>query len=103
MSEAASMKRVRTREPVREQGVFRWEMPEDSLSADHPARLLWQVVGTLDLSGFFRNAKAVEGKQGRDVLSVRMLLTLWLYAISIGVGSAREVARRIHSDTAFRW
>lgn len=97
------MKRVRTREPVREQGVFRWEMPEDALGADHPARLLWQVVGTLDLSGFLRNAKAIEGKQGRDALSVRMLLTLWLYAISIGVGSAREIARRIHSDTAFRW
>ena len=98
-----TMKRVRTKEPVREQGMFRWEMPEDALSAGHPARLLWQVLGTLDLSGFIRDAKAVDGKQGRDVLSVRMLLTLWLYAISIGVGSAREIARRIQSDAAFRW
>jgi len=97
------MKRLRTREPVREQGVFRWEMPEDALSTDHPARLLWQVLGTLDLSGFNRHAKAVDGVQGRDVLSVRMLLTLWLYAISVGIGSAREIARRIHGDTAFRW
>lgn len=97
------MKQVRTKEPVREQGVFRWEMPEDALSPDHPARLLWQVLGTLDLSGFLRESKAVAGRQGRDALSVRMLLTLWLYAISIGIGSAREVARRIHSDTAFRW
>jgi hypothetical protein len=32
-----------------------------------------------------------------------MLLTLWLYAISRGVGSAREIARRIRSDLAFRW
>jgi transposase len=78
-------------------------MPEDVLAVDHPARLLWQVLGTLDLSGFVRDAKAVEGTQGRDVLSVRMLLTLWLYAISIGVGSAREIARRIHGDAAFQW
>lgn len=98
-----TMKRVRTKEPVREQGVFRWEMPEDTLSVDHPARLLWQVLGTLDLSGFIRDAKAIDGRQGRDVLSVRMLLTLWLYAISVGIGSAREIARRVHSDAAFQW
>jgi transposase len=103
MNEATAVKRVRTKEPVRGQGVFRWEMPEDALSVDHPARLLWQVLGTLDLSGFIRHAKAVDGVQGRDVLSVRMLLTLWLYAISIGIGSAREIARRIHGDTAFGW
>jgi transposase len=104
MSEAAALtKRVRTREPVREQGVFRWEVPEETLGANHPARLLWRVVGTLDLSGFLRASKAVEGHQGRDALSVRMLLTLWLYAISVGIGSAREIARRIQSDTAFRW
>jgi transposase len=78
-------------------------MPEDALPADHPARLLWQVLGTLDLAGFLREAKAVEGSQGRDVLSVRMLLTLWLYAISVGIGSAREIARCVQSDAAFRW
>ena len=104
MKESAALtKRARTREPFREQGVFRWEIPDEALSADHPARLLWQVVGTLDLSGFLRDVKAVEGRQGRDALSVRMLLTLWLYAISIGVGSAREIARRIHGDAAFQW
>lgn len=97
------MSKVRTREPVREQGIFRWEMPEDALPDDHRARLFWHVVGTLDLSGFVRDAKAVEGHAGRNVMSVRMLLTLWLYAISEGVGSAREIARRTQSDAAFRW
>lgn len=97
------MSKVRTNEPIREQGVFRWEMPEDALPEDHRARLLWKVVGTLDLSGFVRDAKAIEGRQGRNVLSVRMQLTLWLYAISIGIGSAREIARRVHSDAAFQW
>jgi transposase len=78
-------------------------MPEDALPESHPARVFWRIVGTLDLSGLVRNAKAVDGQRGRDVLSVRMLLTLWLYAISVGVGSAREIARRIHADAAFRW
>src|SRR5216683_838868 len=32
-----------------------------------------------------------------------MLLTLWLYAISSGIGSAREIERRLGADDAFRW
>jgi transposase len=98
-----AMGRVRTREPIREQARLVFEVPEDALPADHPARLLWNVVQTLDLSGFTESAKAVEGRQGRDLLSPRMLLTLWLYAVSQGVGSAREIERRVGSDAAFRW
>jgi len=95
--------RVRTAEPMRRQGVIRFEMPEDTLPADHCARLIWRVLGTLDLSEFTAAAKAVDGRAGRDLLSPTMMLTLWLYAISIGVGSAREIARRTKSDEAFRW
>jgi hypothetical protein len=32
-----------------------------------------------------------------------MLLTLWLYAISRGIGSAREIERLTRTDDAFRW
>jgi hypothetical protein len=32
-----------------------------------------------------------------------MLLTLWLYAISVNVGSGREIERRLSSDPAFQW
>jgi transposase len=96
-------RRVRTAEPMRRQGVIRFEMPEDTLPPDHSARLIWQVLGTLDLSAFTAKSKAVDGRAGRDVLSPTMMLTLWLYAISIGIGSAREIARRTQSDEAFRW
>lgn len=95
--------RARTREPVREQGRFVFEYPEDTLAADHPARLIWRVVESMDVSAFLAESRAVEGRQGRDRLSVRMLLSLWLYGVSVGVGSAREIARRIEGDTAFRW
>jgi transposase len=95
--------KVRTREPFRGQGIIRFEMPEDTLPRDHRARLVWKVVETLDLAAFTATAKAVEGHQGRPLTSVRMLLTLWLYGISIGVGSAREIARRTTSDVAFQW
>jgi transposase len=88
---------------MRKQGIIRFEMPEDTLAEDHRARLFWRVLQTLDVSAFTAKAKAVEGRAGRDVLSPSMLLTLWLYAISIGLGSAREIARRTQSDEAFRW
>jgi transposase len=83
--------------------VIRFEIPEQMLPEQHPARLLWQVVETLDLSAFLAKAKAVEGRQGRDQTSVRMLLTLWLYAISRGVGSGREIERLQSTEVAFQW
>lgn len=65
--------------------------------------MLWDVIGTLDLSAFLDGVKAVDGTVGRKTLSPRMKLALWLYAISTGVGSAREIARLVSSDAAYRW
>jgi transposase len=90
-------------EPQRKQAVIRFELPEEKLPPTHRARVLWEVVGTLDLGKFVRGVKAVEGTVGRKTLSPRMKLVLWLYAISTGVGSAREIARLVRSDDAYRW
>ncbi len=80
-----------------------FEVPDATIPEDHRARLIWRVVATLDLSTFTVHAKAVEGRQGRPLSSVRMLLTLWLYAISVGVGSARKIERLTREELAFRW
>jgi transposase len=93
----------RIAEPVRNQATFCFELPEDALPSTHPARLLWDVTGTLDLSRFLVGIKAVEGTAGRRALSPRMKLTLWLYAVSQGIGSAREIARLVLTDCAYRW
>lgn len=103
MAEKSKKSKPRVAEPQRRQSLIRFEMPEDTLAPTHPARVLWDVVGTLDLSAFLRDVKAVEGTVGRKTLSPRMKLTLWLYAISTGVGSAREIARLVRSDDAYRW
>src|SRR5690242_17917333 len=103
MADESQKPKPRVAEPQRRQGVIRFEMPEDTLAAIHPARMLWEVVGMLDLSAFLRGVKAVDGTVGRKTLSPRMKLTLWLYAISTGVGSARETARLVGSDDAYRW
>lgn len=89
--------------PERKQGEMLFEVPDDLVSDDHAARMLWNVLGTLDLSAFSAKCESVEGRAGRSLKSPRMMLTLWLYAISRGVGSAREIARLTTTDTAYRW
>lgn len=93
----------RIREPQRLQGELRFEIPDAMVSSTHPARLIWEVLGRLDLSRFAKGCSAVEGRAGRSLLSPRMLLTLWMYAISQAIGSAREIARLTTTDVAYRW
>lgn len=77
---------------------------EDSLPLEHPARLLWEVFGRLDLSAFMAGAKSVQGAPGGSLKSRRMLLTLWAYAFVRGIVHAREIERRLlDNDLGFRW
>jgi len=77
---------------------------EDSLPLEHPARLLWEVFGLLDLSAFMRGAKSVRGAPGGSLKSRRMLLTLWGYAFVRQIVHAREIERRLlDNDLGFRW
>lgn len=96
-------RKPRIEEPQRRQGAIRFEIPEDALPVDHPARVLWNVLGQLDLRAFLSGARAVEGEVGRPAKSPRLMLALWCYAISRGIGSAREIARLTETDLAFRW
>lgn len=93
----------RIEEPQRAQGAMVFEYPEDALEPSHPARVLWDVLGKMDLKAFSKGCVAVEGAAGRALKSPRMLLALWLYALSQAVGSEREIARLVHSDLAYRW
>ncbi|NCS74774.1 MAG: transposase [Deltaproteobacteria bacterium] len=99
----ASGGRPRIEEPQRAQGEMRFEFPEDALEPSHPARVIWNLLGKMDLAAFSKGCEAVECSAGRSLKSPRMLLTLWLYALSQAVGSAREIARLVSSDVAYRW
>lgn len=93
----------KVREPQRSQSSFRVEVLDDLIAADHPARLLWDVLGHFDLSPFLAGTQSAQGAAGRSVVSPRMKLTLWLYAIADGVGSARQIAALVRTDPAYRW
>ncbi len=93
----------KVREPQRLQSSFRVEVIDELIGEDHPARLLWDVLGEFDLTPFFAQTRSAEGATGRSVLSPRMKLTLWLFAIADGVGSARRIAELTTSHAAYRW
>ena len=66
---------------------------DELLPADHRARMIWQVVTTLDLARFEARVVARGSKPGRAATDPCILAALWLYAVIEGVGSGREIAR----------
>lgn len=94
---------LRLRVPERRQLEMRMECPDDLVPQDHPVRLIWEVTGRLDLSGFYTAVRAREGEAGRDATDPRLLVALWLYATTEGVGSARELDRLCREHRAYRW
>jgi len=87
----------------RQQMVWRTVNVEQLIEEDHPARAIWELVGKLDLSSFYKGIGAVEGVAGRPTLDPQLLISLWIYAYSEGVSSAREIARLCEFDPAYQW
>jgi transposase len=95
--------RPRLREPVRDQVELRAVDLEALLPAEHPARVIWAYVEKLDLSALEQAVRARTHGPGQSAASPRLLLALWLYATSQGIGSARALARLCESHDAYRW
>src|SRR6202163_1270624 len=102
-AEAEAKAAVRLRKPERRQMFLATQCVEDLVGATHPVRLVAAVVAKLDLSRFAEPIKAREGVAGRDATDPRLLVGLWLYGCTRGIGSARELARRCEESAAFRW
>src|ERR1700685_301526 len=95
--------RPRLREPMRDQIELRSVDLDSVIGADHPARLFWAYVERLDLRVLEDAIKSREGHAGHPAATPRLLLALWLYATSEGVGSARALERLCESHDAYRW
>jgi len=102
-SEPPAAGKVRLREPERDQVALRVVDIDSLIGQEHPARVIWAYVEQLDLSAVERAIKAREHTPGQAPPSPRLLLALWLYATSQGVGSARALARLCESHDAYRW
>src|SRR5437588_2150194 len=94
---------ARLREPVRDQVELRALDLDSLIGPAHPARTIWDYVQRLDLQALEEAVRAREHTPGQAPVSPRLLLALWLYATSEGVGSARALARLCESHDVYRW
>lgn len=95
--------KARLLEPARDQVELRAMDIDSLIGQDHSARTFWAYVEQVDLSELEDAVKAREGRPGHPAITPRLLVALWLYATSEGVGSARALERLCESHDAYRW
>ena len=93
----------RLREPRRDQIELRAMDIESLIGDDHRVRVIWNYVEDLDLSELENRIKARGDRPGRPATSPRLLLALWLYATSDGIGSAHALDEQCKSHDVYRW
>jgi transposase len=93
----------RMREPVRDQIELRAMDIDSLIGQGDPVRVIWAYVEGLDLSELEDRIRARDNTPGHPAISPRLMLALWLYATSEGVGSARALARLCESHDVYRW
>ena len=76
---------------------------EELIPPDHKARAIWDLTGRLDLSGFTEALRTAQGCPGRPAWDPRLLVSLWVYAYSEGIGSAREIERVMQWEPGMQW
>lgn len=95
----------RLRRPERDQLALRACDLDGLLASDHPARVIWAYVERLgdELRPLYDAIKARDGMPGHPPIDPRLMLGLWLYATSEGIGSGRALAKLCESHDAYRW
>jgi transposase len=96
-------RKLRLKRVDRQQMVWRAIDVEHLIDADHPARAIWDLLGTLNLENFCAGIKAVEGRPGRDRSDPRVVMALWLYALSRGVREARALDVWAQYEPGCQW
>jgi transposase len=88
-----------------ERAQMGWVMQdwESLLAPDHAARAIWELAGRLDWSEFEESIGSREQTGGRPVWEPRLLASVWMYAHTLGVGSARAVERMQGYEPGLQW
>ena len=76
---------------------------ENVIPSDHKARAIWALVERLDLSQFTEALRTTKGCPGRAAWHPELLVSLWVYAYSEGISSAREIERMMSWEPALQW
>lgn len=94
---------VKFRTVNREQTMMATIYVEELIAADHKARAIWELVGKMDLSRFSEPLRTAQGMAGRPAWDRRLLVSVWVYAYSEGMGSAREIERIMQWEPGLQW
>ena len=94
---------IRVKRPVRNQAEMMVRDLDSLVAEDHPVRAVWEFLGRLDLSAFYRSIKVVLDRPGRPASDPQVLLALWVYATVEGIGSARRLAKLTEEHDVYRW
>jgi len=82
-----------------DQGQLLPSFVADGLDPADPVFFIHEVVEQMDLTAFESRYSAV----GEHAYPPRLLLKLWLFGVTQGGYSGREIARRLHWDLRFRY
>jgi transposase len=76
---------------------------ERLIADDHAARAIWDLVGRLDLRAFYEAVKAVVGHPGQPPFDPRLMISIWVYGLSRGISSARELSEWCEWEPGLQW
>lgn len=87
----------------RQQIELRMAALDSLIPDDHRVRIIWEMAQEYDLQKLYETIDAIEGEAGRPAIDPMIMVALWLYATTEGVGSARELARLCEEHIAYQW
>jgi transposase len=99
----SSTGKPRIKSPIRNQVEFVNLALDDLIPEDHQVRNIWLYINQMDLSLFFNKILSTSCNPGRPATDPKILLSLWIYAIVEGIGSARVIDRYCVEHLAFKW
>ncbi len=76
---------------------------DELIGSDHKARAIWHLTGQLDLTRFCERVRTAKGEAGRGAWDPRLLVSVWIYALSEHVNSAREIERLMVYEPGLIW
>src|SRR6476620_587861 len=89
--------------PQREQIEMQFASLDMLIANNHPVRAVWGFVNEMDTRACFDKIKSLSGRDGRPTTSPKILLTLWIYSLMEGNGSARRLADLCKNHNVYKW
>ena len=76
---------------------------ERAVGSNHKARAIVELVSGLDLRQFEEPIRSLEHGPGRNAEDPALLISVWIYGYSEGMGSARELAQQMEYEPGLMW